>query len=131
MDHRSFHLAAVHELVGAGEGWKSVLWGDLSGMSVPDLFNVLSHGRRTGLLLVCGDDATERALGFCHGDATWAASSEPAEHTARDLAFGLVRLKGGSFAWMQGPVPAGEGPTAQELLLDGLRRLDEAERLTG
>src|SRR5258706_8993724 len=132
MDHKSFHLAAVHELIGAGGQWKDVLWGDLAGMPIADLLNVLSHGNRTGLLLIRGEDDSERAIGFHNGFATWSASSEPSEHTAREMALGLVKQQKGEFTYLRGPVPAGEGPSAQELLLDGLRRLDEAAaKLTG
>src|SRR5206468_2080258 len=122
MDHKTFHLAAVHELVGQGAQWKSVLWGDLAGMPVPDLMNVLSHGNRTGLLLIRGDDGSERALGFHDGYVTWSASSDPTELDARGMALALVRLQKGEFTYLRGPVPAGDGPSAQELLLDGLRR---------
>jgi hypothetical protein len=131
LDYRTLHLAAVHELVGSGHGWKSVLWGDLAGMPPAELLNILSHGNRTGLLLVRGEDESERAFGFHAGNATWSASSEPLEQDAHDLAYGLVRLQHGAFAFLKGPVPAGEGPTVQQLLLDGLRRLDEARELAG
>jgi uncharacterized protein DUF4388 len=131
MDHRSFHLAAVHELIGDGSAWKGVLWGDLSGMPIADLLTVLAHNRRSGLLLVRGDDDSERALGILDGIVTWSESSEPAERSARAMAFGLVCLQEGEFALLRGPVPDGDGPSIQELLLDGLRRLDEAQRLAG
>ncbi len=131
MDHRSFRLAAVHELVGDGSEWTGVLWGKLSGLPVVDLLSVLGHARRPGLLLIRGEDESERALGLLDGCVVWSASSEPAEQDARKMAFGLVRLQEGEFTFLKGPVPAGEGPTAQEILLDGLRRLDEAQRLAG
>src|SRR5438270_3702667 len=120
MDYKSFHLAAVHELIGAGGVWKNVLWGDLAGMPIADLLNVLSHGNRTGLLLIRGDDGSERALGFHDGYITWSASSNPVEHNAREMALGVVRLQKGEFTYLRGPVPGGDGPSAQELLLDGL-----------
>lgn len=126
MDHKSFHLAAVHELIGQGGQWKSVLWGDLAGMPIADLLNVLSHGNRTGLLLIRGEDTSERALGFHNGFATWSASSDPSEHTVLEMALGLVRQQKGEFTYLRGPVPDGEGPSAQQVLLEGLRRLDEA-----
>jgi hypothetical protein len=128
MDHRSFRLPAVHELIGAGEGWKPVLWGDLAGLELPDLLSVLAHARRTGLLLVrCGENS-ERALAVVDGRVTWAASSDPAERDVRDVCYGLVRLHGGLFTMLAAPagkLPAGNGVSTHELLLDGLRRLDE------
>jgi hypothetical protein len=131
LDYRNFRLAAVHELITVGHEWKVVLWGDLAGMPAADLLNILSHGGRSGILLVLGDDDSERALGLSGGCITWFASSEPLEQDERDLAFGLVRLEKGDFTFLRGPVPPGEGPSVQELLLDGLRRLDEARELTG
>jgi len=131
LDYRSFRLAAVHELVTAGHEWKIVLWGDLAGMPAADLLNILSHGSRNGILLVRGEDGSERALGFHSGRTTWFASSEPPEKDARDLAYGLVCMQKGVFTFLRGPAPPGEGPSVQELLLEGLRRLDEARELTG
>ena len=131
MDHRTFHLAAVQELIASGPGFVPVLWGDLSGLPLPDLLSVLAHGRRTGLLLVRGRDASERALAVVKGQVTWAASSKPAEHDVREVAFGLVRLHHGDFTFLRAPdgvLPEGAGASATELLLEGMRRLDEETR---
>ena len=131
MDHRTFRLAAVHELVANGNPVEPVVWGELSGLPLPDLLTVLAHGRRTGLLLVRGKDASERALGIERGEVTWAASSQPAERDVRDVAFGLVRLHHGQFTFLRAPegvLPKAAGASATELLLDGMRRLDEETR---
>ena len=132
MDHRSFHLAAVHELMENGNTFTPVLWGELSGLPLTDLLNVLAHGQRTGLLLVRGQDATERSLGLVKGNVTWAASSVPEERNVREVAFGLVRLQSGQFTFLrasEGALPADEGASATELLLEGLQRLDEQARV--
>jgi hypothetical protein len=121
----------VHELISSGHEWKIVLWGDLGGMPATELLNILSLGNRTGLLLVRGEDGSERALGLHGGAASWQASSEMMERNVRDLAYGLVGLHKGVFTFLRGPVPPGEGPSVQEILLDGLRRLDESRELTG
>src|SRR5438128_6055244 len=134
VDHRSFHLAAVHELVGGRTGFTPVLWGELSGLPLPDLLSVLAHGRQTGLLLVRGRDASERALGVVKGQVTWAASSATDERDIREVAFGLVRLHRGQFTFISAPegvLPEGEGESATELLLEGMRRLDEETRRAG
>ena len=134
MDHRSFHLAAVHELVAGGEGFTPVLWGEISGFPLPDLLSVLSHARRTGLLLVRGRDASERALGVVKGQVTWAASSVTSERDVREVAFGLVRLHHGQFTFMripEGVLPEGAAESTTELLLEGMRRLDEETRAAG
>jgi hypothetical protein len=47
------------------------------------------------------------------------------------VAYGLVRLHQGEFTFLAAPegvLPEGSGASAQELLLDGLRRLDEETR---
>jgi hypothetical protein len=134
VDHRSFHLAAVHELVGGGEGFTPVLWGEISGLPLPDLLSVLSQARRTGLLLVRGRDASERALGVVKGQVTWAASSATGERDIREVAFGLVRLHHGQFTFLripEGVLPEGAGESTTELLLEGMRRLDEETRIAG
>jgi hypothetical protein len=131
VDHRTFHLGAVQALLANGKGSAPVLWGELSGLPPPDLLSVLSHGRRTGLLLVRGRDGSERALGVVKGQVTWAASSAMEEHDVREVAFGLVRLHHGEFTFLRVPdglLPEGAGASTTELLLDGMRRLDEATR---
>jgi len=131
VDHRTFHLAAVHELIGERAGFAPVLWGELSGMPLPDLLSVLAHSQRTGLLLVRAKEGSERALGVVRGQVTWAASSEPGERDPRDVAYGLVRLHSGQFTFLRTPdgaLPDTGGLSAQELLLDGLRRLDEESK---
>ena len=135
MDHRSFHLAAVHEMIGAGDGWRPILWGELAGLPLPDLLSVLHHGRRTGLLFVRCKEGSERALAVVEGNVTWAASSEISEHDVREVAFGLVRLHQGEFVLLSAPPGAlpqvPQSASAQEVLLEGLRRLDEEGRLAG
>jgi hypothetical protein len=131
VDHRTFHLGAVQALLANGEGSAPVLWGELSGLPLPDLLSVLALGRRTGLLLVRGRDGSERALGVVKGQVTWAASSAREEHDVREVAFGLVRLHHGEFTFLRVPdglLPEGAGASTTELLLDGMRRLDEATR---
>ena len=131
MDHRTFHLGAVQALLANGKGSAPVLWGELSGLPLPDLLSVLAFGRRTGLLLVRGRDGSERALGVVKGQVTWAASSAIEEHDVREVAFGLVRLHHGEFTFLRVPdglLPEGAGASTTELLLDGMRRLDEATR---
>jgi hypothetical protein len=83
------------------------------------------------LLLVRGRDGSERALGVVKGQVTWAASSAIEEHDVREVAFGLVRLHHGEFTFLRVPdglLPEGAGASTTELLLDGMRRLDEATR---
>ena len=117
--------------MGDGARFRPVLWGELSGMPLPDLLSTLAHSRRTGLLLVRCKEGTERALGVVRGLVTFSASSEPGERDLRDVAYSLVRLHQGEFTFLraeEGVLPEGGGASAQELLLEGLRRLDEETR---
>ncbi|MGE5049247.1 MAG: DUF4388 domain-containing protein [Deltaproteobacteria bacterium] len=117
--------------MGDGARFRPVLWGELSGMPLPDLLSALAHSRRTGLLLVRCREGSERALGVVRGLVTFSASSEPSERDLRDVAYGLVRLHHGDFVFLsaaEGVLPEGGGASAQEVLLDGLRRLDEETR---
>ena len=50
------------------------------------------------------------------------------EDGVREVCFGLLKEQAGSFVFLRGPIyalPETEGCDVQELLLDGLRRLDE------
>src|SRR3954463_9349177 len=116
-------------------------------MPLPELLSGLSHSQRTRLLLVrCKQgrevarggirctQGSERPLGVFRGTIAWAASSVPDEREIRDVAFGLIRLHHGDFTFLRAPegvFPEGEGSSAQELLLDALRRLDEETREPG
>ena len=114
--------------MGDGARFRPVLWGDLSGMPLPDLLSALAHSRRTGLLLVSCREGGERALGMVRGLVTFSASSEPCERDLRDVAYALVRLHQGEFTFLgaqEGALPEGGGASVRELLLEGLRRLDE------
>ena len=103
MDHRSFHLAAVHELV---EGVPASL--RCSGASCRACLSVIySMYLVTASALACfssaGHDASERALGVVRGNITWAASSDPGERDFREVAFGMVRLINGQFTFLRAP----------------------------
>ena len=131
MDLRTIQLASIRDLLDTKGHWKAVLWGDVAGMPVPDLLNILSHGKRTGLLVSQSVEGVERALGIVDGDVTFAASSQPGEgNDPREIAVGLLRLTAGAFTFLRGPAGVLQGVEPalgiQELLLDGLRRIDEA-----
>lgn len=124
----------VKALLSRSSGWRPALWGDLEGTPFPDLLNILTQGRRSGLLLV-EHAGEERALGFISGDVTFAASTVQAERDeARQIVFALLREQAGTFTWLRGPhaVLGRDAPrSAQELLLDGLCRLDEEAPASG
>ena len=126
MDLRTVQIAEVRQLL-LRHLWKPALWGDLTGMTVPELLNVFRLGRRTGLLLV-RSPLEERALGFREGEAVMGYSTCASEPDLREICYGLIKEQAGSFVFLRGPgyaLPDAEGVDLEELLLDGLRRLDE------
>src|SRR5262249_48341107 len=126
MDLRTVQIAEVRQLL-VRHLWKPALWGDLSGMTVPELLNVFRLGRRTGLLLVRSPQE-ERALGFREGAAVLGHSTCSMESDLREICYGLLKEQAGSFVFLRGPgyaLPAEEGVDIEEILLDGMRRLDE------
>ncbi len=126
MDLRTVQLAEVRQLL-TRHSFRPVLWGDLTGLAASDLLNIFHLGRRTGLLIV-RSPIDERAIGFREGEAVLGRSTCDAEADVREVCFGLLREQAGSFVFLRGPIyalPDIEGCDVQELLLDGLRRLDE------
>lgn len=115
----------------AAHAFRPALWGE----HTLDVLSVLAQTRRSGLLVVRGSDGTERALALVDGDVTWAASTEPSEaYSASETVFGLVRLTDGDFTFLRAPpgvLPDADPVSLQHLLLDGLRRADEASRSPG
>lgn len=131
LDPHTFRLAAAHEALQCQ--WKPVLWGELCGVSLADLLNILSHGRRSGLLLVRTGDGAERMLTFLQGEVVAGDSTSPAEaDDPHEVCYGLLQAEQGNFSFLRVPEATlqshGDGLHAQELLLEGLRRLDEEGR---
>ena len=128
MDLRTIQHERVRLLLASFPGFRPVMWGEHS----LDLLNMLNQMGRSGLLIVRGEDASERALAFECGDITWAASTEPSEgDRIEDVVYGLVALQAGAFTFLRGPegsLAGGERQPTHHLLLDSLRRLDEARR---
>src|SRR4051812_8666280 len=127
MDLRTVQLDDIRALL-LRHLWKPTLWGDLSGMPIADIFNMFHFSKRTGLLIVrCGAD--ERALGFREGAVVLSRSTCAGEEDPRDVCFALLAQESGSFVFLRGPMYAFreiETCDTQEILLDGLRRADEA-----
>jgi hypothetical protein len=97
-------------------------------MPPADLLSILAQGRRTGLLLVRTREGAEHALALQDGNAYWGEPGDP-----RATTDALVRLEQGQFAFVRAPDLQLEGDSiaVNELLLDSLRRLDEAAHKDG
>jgi DNA-binding response OmpR family regulator len=100
--------------------------GSLTEMALPDMVQILFHGRKSGKLTI-HSEGKRGEIQFCDGqiyDATFGDA-------VRELAFyAMLRLKGGDFE-LDTNFRAGErkiemGP--ESLLLEGMRRLDESSR---
>lgn len=111
-------------------GFRLALSGDLAEIAVPDVVSLLSQGRRSGLL-VTTMGGIERGMAFVEGDVLWARSEDAGEgeDPARTLDGLLRSAPGGRFDFFRAPDdfdPPGRRISTVELLLDCLRRLDEA-----
>ena len=111
---------------------QAVLWGNLASMHPTEVFDIVAHGRRTGLLFV-SRDGIERIFGFHDGDLVFGFSTAHDEaDDERKAVLGLVRVDGpGTFTFLCAPATAVPHATrrqnVQEVVLDALRRLDEGE----
>jgi response regulator RpfG family c-di-GMP phosphodiesterase len=100
--------------------------GSLSDMSLPDLVQILAHGRKTGRLNVTSG-GTRGEIHFVQGDIYDAVIGRL---RGEDAFFAMLRFREGefvldpSFTATSRTVQA----TAEMLLLEGLRRLDEGNR---
>lgn len=100
--------------------------GSLTEMALPDMVQILFHGRKSGLLVI-HSEGKRGEIQFSEGqifDATFG------DTVREDAFYEMLRLKGGDFE-LDPNFRAGERKIAlapESLLLEGMRRLDEAER---
>jgi len=100
--------------------------GSLSEMSLPDVIQVLSNGRKTGRLVV----RSNGKVGEVHfGDGMiWDAKYDG--HRGEEAFYGMLAVVGGEFELDPAFQPKRRviQDATESLLLEGMRRLDEAER---
>lgn len=100
--------------------------GSLSEMSLPDVIQILSNGRKTGRLVIRSKGKT----GEVHfGDGMiWDAKYDG--HRGEEAFYGMLALVGGEFELDPAFKPSRRviQDATESLLLEGMRRLDEAER---
>lgn len=100
--------------------------GSLKEMSIPDLVQILSHGRKTGQLKLTSG-AQRGEIHFVAGDIYNALFEN---HRGEEAFFAMLKFKDGSFALDPG-FAADEriiNMTSEMLLLEGMRRMDEEAR---
>lgn len=100
--------------------------GSLTEMSLPDVVQILYHGRKTGKLSIASE-GKRGEIHFCDGQIYDASFGEQHKEEAF---YSMLLLRGGDFELDPNFKPAERkielGP--ESLLLEGMRRLDEAGR---
>lgn len=100
--------------------------GSLREMSIPDLVQILSHGRKTGCLKL-SSGAHRGEIHFVEGDIYNALFDK---HRGEEAFFNMLKFRDGSFAL--DPSFRAESRiinmTSEMLLLEGMRRMDEESR---
>lgn len=104
------------------------LRGSLSELRLPDLIELMTVGAKTGLVIIAGEDGSGGELGFIGGVLVSARSGSLTGERAFFAVLGITR---GAFLVDAAQQPAGRNITAsaQSLLMEGMRRLDEVGEL--
>ena len=100
--------------------------GSLREMSLPDVVQVLSNGRRNGRLIIKAD-GKQGEVHFGEG-AIWQATFGP--HKGEDAFYAMLLLTDGEFQLDPSFVPSTRAiqKSTEGLLLEGMRRMDEGDR---
>jgi response regulator RpfG family c-di-GMP phosphodiesterase len=101
--------------------------GSLKEMSIPDLVQILSHGQKTGLLKLSFAGNKHGEVHFVKGEIYNAMFDKL---RGEDAFFSMLKYRDGSFA-LDPAFDPGERiiqMTAEMLLLEGMRRMDEENR---
>lgn len=108
---------------GQGGGQKGVS-GSLSEMGLPDIVQVLFHGRKTGKLNVKNASGKAGEIHFLEGAV---ANAVLGALSGADAFYAMVRFSDGEFALDPTFVPPKRlvAESAEALLLEGMRRMDE------
>jgi putative nucleotidyltransferase with HDIG domain len=121
-------LKVSRVLSGAGKVKKKSggVSGSLTEMALPDVVQILFHGRKSGKLAITAQGRRGEIL-FCDGmifDATFG------EHVREEAFYAMVKLRDGDFELDPNFRPTEQviQVSPESLLLEGMRRLDEAER---
>jgi putative nucleotidyltransferase with HDIG domain len=121
-------LKVSRVLSGAGKVKKKSggVSGSLTEMALPDVVQILFHGRKSGKLAITAQGRRGEIL-FCDGmifDASFG------EHVREEAFYQMVKLRDGDFELDPNFRPTEQliQVSPESLLLEGMRRLDEAER---
>jgi len=121
-------LKVSRVLSGAGKVKKKSggVSGSLTEMALPDVVQILFHGRKSGKLAITANGRRGEIL-FCDGmifDASFG------DHVREEAFYQMVKLRDGDFELDPNFRPTEQliHVSPESLLLEGMRRLDEAER---
>ncbi|MBI5498769.1 MAG: DUF4388 domain-containing protein [Deltaproteobacteria bacterium] len=101
--------------------------GSLADMSLPDLVQILAQGRKTGKLHIQGTDGRKGEIHFLEGRV---ANALFLRLTGEEAFYAMLSISDGTFALDPEfkPGAAVIQGSAESLLLEGMRRIDEAGR---
>jgi predicted component of type VI protein secretion system len=106
--------------------------GSIEEIPLPDILQVFAASRKTGLLVVKGPAAQRAELHIEQGRIVFARLADRPMVPPKKALFRGLRWQTGSFE-LRPAVPVPEGPridaSIEHLMMDGLRELDELERL--
>jgi hypothetical protein len=112
-------------------GMKTVA-GSIEEIPLPDILQLFAASRKTGLLVVRGTGDRRARLHIENGRIVHASLENAAQIGSRKALLRVLRWKSGTFELRPAKtVPQGDRltDTIEHLLMDGLRELDEIERL--
>lgn len=124
--------AEVHRPERSGTGSIKTVAGSIEEIPLPDILQLFGASRKTGLLVVKGPKGARANLYIESGQVVLAQLDGAPQLKSRKVVNRVLRWKSGSFELRPNrTVPAGErlDETMEHLLMDGLRELDEIERL--
>ncbi len=100
--------------------------GSLREMALPDVVQILAHGRKTGQLKI-NSSGKLGELHFSEGQIHYAAFGA---HRGEEAVYAMLQLDDGDFALDPNVAPAGRTihASTESLLLEGMRRLDEVRK---
>jgi hypothetical protein len=106
--------------------------GSIEEIPLPDILQLFAASRKTGLLVVRGTGDRRARLHIENGRIVHASLENAAQIGSRKALLRVLRWKSGTFELRPAKtVPQGDRltDTIEHLLMDGLRELDEIERL--
>jgi response regulator RpfG family c-di-GMP phosphodiesterase len=120
--------ALLDKRVDAGTTRQRGVSGSLREMGLPDMVQVLFHGRKTGKLKIRGaDQGGAQGAGEIHFESGDVVNALWAEQRGTEAFYAMLKLVDGEFALDPSFKPGGRviHESAEALLLEGMRRLDE------